>query len=96
MMFKDRIDADFLKAIGRHVEVLNYALRNVPADRCRMHVCWGNYEGPHHCDVEMAVILPTLLAAKPAACCSRPPIRGISMTGRPSRKTLSDCRLTKS
>ena len=66
MMFKDRTDADYLKAIGRHVEVLNHALRNVPAERCRMHVCWGNYEGPHHCDVEMTVILPTLLAAKPA------------------------------
>lgn len=66
MMFKDRSDADYLKAIGRHVEVLNHALRNVPAERCRMHVCWGNYEGPHHCDVEMEVILPTLLTAKPA------------------------------
>jgi 5-methyltetrahydropteroyltriglutamate--homocysteine methyltransferase len=66
MMFKDRSDADYLKAIGRHVEVLNHALRNIPAERCRMHVCWGNYEGPHHCDVEMSVILPTLLAAKPA------------------------------
>jgi 5-methyltetrahydropteroyltriglutamate--homocysteine methyltransferase len=66
MMFKDRSDTDYLKAIGRHVEVLNHALRNIPADRCRMHVCWGNYEGPHHCDVEMAVILPTLLRAKPA------------------------------
>jgi 5-methyltetrahydropteroyltriglutamate--homocysteine methyltransferase len=66
MMFKDRSDEDYLMAIGRHVEVLNHALRNVPAERCRMHVCWGNYEGPHHCDVEMAVILPTLLNAKPA------------------------------
>jgi len=66
MMFKDRSDGDYLKAIGRHVEVLNHALRNVPAKHCRMHVCWGNYEGPHHCDVEMAVILPTLLMAKPA------------------------------
>ncbi len=66
MMFKDRSDAEYLKAIGRHVEVLNHSLRNIPAERCRMHVCWGNYEGPHHCDVEMAVILPTLLAAKPA------------------------------
>jgi 5-methyltetrahydropteroyltriglutamate--homocysteine methyltransferase len=66
MMFKDRSIEDYLMAIGRHVEVLNHALRNVPADRCRMHVCWGNYEGPHHCDVEMAVILPTLLRAKPA------------------------------
>jgi 5-methyltetrahydropteroyltriglutamate--homocysteine methyltransferase len=66
MMFKDRSDADYLTAIGRHVEVLNHALRNVPAERCRMHVCWGNYEGPHHLDVEMAVILPTVLSAKPA------------------------------
>jgi 5-methyltetrahydropteroyltriglutamate--homocysteine methyltransferase len=65
MMFKERSDADYLKAIGRHVEMLNHALRNVLAERCRMHVCWGNYEGPHHCDVEMAVILPTLLRAKP-------------------------------
>ncbi|MEO6152757.1 MAG: cobalamin-independent methionine synthase II family protein [Croceibacterium sp.] len=66
MMFKDRSDEDYLNAIGRHVEVLNHALRNVPAQRCRMHVCWGNYEGPHHCDVEMAIILPTLMNAKPA------------------------------
>ena len=46
--------------------VLNHALRNVPADRVRMHVCWGNYEGPHHRDVEMEVILPTLLRALPS------------------------------
>jgi 5-methyltetrahydropteroyltriglutamate--homocysteine methyltransferase len=66
MMYKDRSDADYLQLIGGHVEALNYALRNVPADRVRMHVCWGNYEGPHCCDVEMGVILPTLMAAKPA------------------------------
>jgi len=65
MMYKDRSDADYLLRIGRHVDVLNHALRNVPADRVRMHVCWGNYEGPHHCDVEMGVILPTLMYAKP-------------------------------
>jgi 5-methyltetrahydropteroyltriglutamate--homocysteine methyltransferase len=66
MMYKDRSDDEYLHLIGRHVEVLNHALRNVPADRVRMHVCWGNYEGPHHCDVEMGVILPTLMRAKPA------------------------------
>ena len=66
MMYRDRSDADYLTLIGQHVEVLNHALRNVPADRVRMHVCWGNYEGPHHCDVEMAIILPTLMKAKPA------------------------------
>lgn len=66
MMYKDRSDADYLMLIGQHVEVLNHALRHVAADRVRMHVCWGNYEGPHHCDVEMGVILPTLMKAKPA------------------------------
>jgi 5-methyltetrahydropteroyltriglutamate--homocysteine methyltransferase len=66
MMYKGRSDADYLELIGMHVEVLNHALRNVPADRVRMHVCWGNYEGPHTHDVEMGVILPTLMRAKPA------------------------------
>lgn len=66
MMYKDRSDAEYLRLIGGHVEALNHALRNIPADRIRMHVCWGNYEGPHCCDVEMGVILPTLMTAKPA------------------------------
>ena len=66
MMYKDRSDADYLTLIGQHVAVLNHALRNVPADWVRMHVCWGNYEGPHTHDVEMSVILPTLMSAKPA------------------------------
>jgi len=66
MMYKDRSDADYLVLIEMHVAVLNHALRNVPADRVRMHVCWGNYEGPHTHDVELGVILPTLMKAKPA------------------------------
>jgi 5-methyltetrahydropteroyltriglutamate--homocysteine methyltransferase len=66
MMYKDRDDAEYLTLIERHVAVLNHALRNVPAESTRMHVCWGNYEGPHHCDVEMSTILPVLLKAKPA------------------------------
>ncbi len=65
-MFKDRDDAEYLVLIERHLEVLNHALRDVPAERLRMHVCWGNYEGPHHRDVEMEIILPVLLKAKPA------------------------------
>ena len=65
--------------------VLNHALRNVPADRVRMHVCWGNYEGPHHRDVEMTVILPTLLTGLcPPGCCSRQPIPATSTTSRRS------------
>ena len=66
MTYKDRSDEEYVQLIGRHVEVLNHALRNVPADRVRMHVCWGNYEGPHTRDIEMEVILPTLMRAKPA------------------------------
>jgi 5-methyltetrahydropteroyltriglutamate--homocysteine methyltransferase len=65
MMYKDRPEEEYLARIERHVAVLNHALRDVPADRVRMHVCWGNYEGPHHCDVEMATILPVLMKAKP-------------------------------
>lgn len=67
MMYKDLDDAGFVKAAGRHVEVLNHALRNVPGDRVRMHVCWGNYEGPHNCDIALAKVLPTILGAKPRA-----------------------------
>jgi 5-methyltetrahydropteroyltriglutamate--homocysteine methyltransferase len=65
MMFKDRPEADYVRRAERHVDVLNHALRNLPADRVRMHVCWGNYEGPHHCDVGMDVVLPVALKAKP-------------------------------
>jgi 5-methyltetrahydropteroyltriglutamate--homocysteine methyltransferase len=66
MMYKDRSEAEYLTCIAQHVEVLNHSLRNIPADCVRMHVCWGNYEGPHHCDVEMELILPLLMKAKPA------------------------------
>jgi 5-methyltetrahydropteroyltriglutamate--homocysteine methyltransferase len=66
-MYKDRSEADYVRRAARHVEVLNHALRNVPADRVRMHVCWGNYEGPHHHDVPMSVVLPIALGAKPQA-----------------------------
>lgn len=66
MMYKGRSDAEYIALIEVHVEVLNHALRNVPPSRVRMHVCWGNYEGPHTHDVEMGVILPTLMKAKPA------------------------------
>ncbi len=65
MMYKERSDSEYLGLIERHVEVLNHALRNVPPSQMRMHVCWGNYEGPHHCDVEMGTILPVLMKARP-------------------------------
>ncbi|MGB0957645.1 MAG: epoxyalkane--coenzyme M transferase, partial [Litorivicinus sp.] len=47
MMFKEASDEEYLAAIARHVEVLNYATRNIDPEQMRMHICWGNYEGPH-------------------------------------------------
>jgi 5-methyltetrahydropteroyltriglutamate--homocysteine methyltransferase len=63
MMFADKPDEDYQRLAGTHVEVLNHALRNIPADRVRMHVCWGNYEGPHHYDAPMSAVLPVALKA---------------------------------
>jgi len=48
---------EFRKRTEKHVEAINYALSNVSADKVRIHLCWGNYEGPHHCDVPLADII---------------------------------------
>jgi len=66
-MYRDRSLEEFERLAAQHIEILNYALRNVPADRVRMHVCWGNYEGPHHHDIPLERLLPIVLAAKPQA-----------------------------
>jgi 5-methyltetrahydropteroyltriglutamate--homocysteine methyltransferase len=63
--FKNVDDAEFLRLAELHVEALNYALANIPADRVRFHVCWGNYEGPHTHDLPLTRILPVALKAKP-------------------------------
>ena len=63
MLFADKPAEDYQRLAGIHVEVLNHALRNIPADRVRMHVCWGNYEGPHHHDAPMSMVLPVALKA---------------------------------
>lgn len=62
--FQDLSEAEFLKRAQFHVETLNGALANVPADKVRVHVCWGNYEGPHTHDVDLANILKIVLAVK--------------------------------
>jgi len=66
-MYKNRSVEEYLTLAELHVRVLNHALRNVPADRVRMHICWGNYEGPHHHDIPMEQLLPVVLKAKPQA-----------------------------
>jgi len=60
-------EAGFLRNAEIQVEALNHALANVAADRVRMHVCWGNYEGPHTHDIALTKILPIILKAKPMA-----------------------------
>ena len=65
--FQDLSDAAFVARAEFHVEALNHALARVPEDRIRIHVCWGNYEGPHDHDIELARILPTVLKLKARA-----------------------------
>ena len=67
MMFKGQPDADYRRQAELHVDALNHALRNVPPERVRLHVCWGNYEGPHHHDAPMEMVLPIALKARPQA-----------------------------
>ena len=65
--FQDISDADFLKRAQFHVETLNHALAKVPADRLRIHVCWGNYEGPHTHDVDLAKLAKIILGVNAQA-----------------------------
>jgi 5-methyltetrahydropteroyltriglutamate--homocysteine methyltransferase len=58
---------EFRKKMQLHIEALNHAVRNIPAEQLRMHMCWGNYPGPHHCDVPFADIIDVLSIAKPSA-----------------------------
>lgn len=63
--YQDVSDAEFVKIAEANVEALNAATEGLPRDRLRMHICWGNYEGPHDCDIDLAKILPTILKARP-------------------------------
>ena len=64
MLFNDLSDKEFVKVANMHVEALNHALQDVPQDRVRVHICWGNYEGPHCCDIPMDKVFNTLMSTK--------------------------------
>ncbi len=64
MLFTDLSDAEFVRVAASHVEALNHALQDVPQDKVRIHICWGNYEGPHVCDIPMSTMFDTLMSAK--------------------------------
>ena len=64
MQFTDLSDDEFVAAVAANVEALNHALRNVDPGRVRVHICWGNYEGPHLCDIGMDKVFPTLMSVR--------------------------------
>ena len=64
MQFTDLSDDEFVAAVAANVEALNHALRNVDPGRVRVHICWGNYEGPHLCDIGMDKVFPVLMSVR--------------------------------
>ena len=64
MLFNDLSDAEFINVANMHVDALNHALSHIPAEKVRVHICWGNYEGPHCCDIPMSKMFDTLMATK--------------------------------
>ena len=64
MLFNDFSDEEFIKVAGLHIDALNFALSGISADKVRIHICWGNYEGPHICDIPMSKMFDTLMTAK--------------------------------
>lgn len=67
MLFKDKTEAEYQQLAGLHVEALNHALSGIAPEKVRLHVCWGNYEGPHHHDAPMELVLPIALKANVGA-----------------------------
>ena len=64
MLFSDLSDDEFLKIANMHVEALNHALRDIDPAKVRIHICWGNYEGPHICDIDMDKVFGTLMSTR--------------------------------
>ena len=62
MIFADISDDDFVKIADSHVEALNFAISGIPKEKVRVHICWGNYEGPHVCDISMDKMFKTLMS----------------------------------
>jgi 5-methyltetrahydropteroyltriglutamate--homocysteine methyltransferase len=64
MIFTNKSDEEFVRTASMHVEALNAALDGIPEDRIRVHICWGNYEGPHVCDIDMDKVFPVLMKTR--------------------------------
>ena len=63
MTFKDLSEVEFLKRAEKQIEFLNHSIKKIPSSKIRMHICWGNYEGPHSHDISLEKILPLILKA---------------------------------
>lgn len=64
--YQDATEEEFLKIAAANVEALNAATANIPPERMRMHVCWGNYEGPHDHDIALEKVIDIVIKARPA------------------------------
>ena len=64
MLFADLSDDEFVAIANMHVEALNHALRDIDPEHVRVHICWGNYEGPHVCDIDMDKVFPSLMSTR--------------------------------
>ena len=64
MLFNDLTDDEFVRVAASHVDALNHAIQNIPEEKVRIHICWGNYEGPHCCDIGMDKVFSILMSAK--------------------------------
>ena len=71
MLYRDLSDAEFVKAVERHVAAINAGIAGIPRERVRLHICYGNWEGPHIHDVPLATILPALYQARVGALVDR-------------------------
>ena len=74
-MFQDRPFDEFLERVALHIRALNVAVADIPAEKVRLHVCFGNWDGPHIDDCDLAPLLPLLYEAKVGAlsiACSNP------------------------
>ena len=67
IQYADLSLAEWRKKAQLHVEALDHAVANIPPEQLRMHLCWGNYEGPHHCDVPLADVIDIVFRARPSA-----------------------------
>src|SRR5947209_2702872 len=93
--YRDLTDDEFRSKIAeRNIAALNGAIEGLPADRMRLHICWGNYEGPHSFDLPLLKIIDIAFKAASRRSASRPPTRATITNGKTSRRTKS--RATRS